>query len=456
MYLLLGCIHLVRPHKSGYFTTMVRCLFPRRYTAGEAAAIIVEDLPLDNNAETDIEDIETDDEPVFDVLDREQEEEPSSSRYDNDQEKESSLSEAESETSENQAERGEPGWIKTLKKRIREQDSDKEFSSEPMVGNATNQDQARKQGRRIREHESNAQSSSSQHEEETTDNEPLVGDQHQLAESLSSEYEDETENDMNDASDDYDANQNRVWSKTEKDEISVEDRPFNSPQGPLTNCFDDCNNEVDYFLKFLSEDIREIMLYQTYLYVSQKQRRVLALSEKELFSFLGVNLIMGYHKLPSLSDHWRNDQDLCVPFVFNALPRNRFTQILANLHMNDNESVPQNNKDWLYKLRPFIDMLNRNYKLLYNISEYLSIDESMVLFKGRSTMKQYNPLKPIKHGYKIWMRAAMDGYISKFSIYQGKNSDTVTMHNPPSCFGLGEQVVFSLTEDLWQKSSGLF
>ena len=135
-------IHLVRPHKSGYFTTMVRCLFPRRYTAEEAATIIVEDLSLDNNAETDIEDIETDDELVFDVLDRDQEEEPSSSRYDNDQEKESSLSEAETETSENQAERGEPGWIKTLKKRIREQESDKEFSSEPMVGNVMTQDQA--------------------------------------------------------------------------------------------------------------------------------------------------------------------------------------------------------------------------------------------------------------------------------------------------------------------------
>ena len=66
-------------------------------------------------------------------------------------------------------------------------------------------------------------------------------------------------------------------------------------------------------------------------------------------------------------------------------------------------------------------------------------------------MKQYNSLKPIKRGNKIWMRADMDGYISKFSIYQGKNSDTVTMHNPPSCFGLGEQVVFLLTEDLFGK-----
>ena len=68
----------------------------------------------------------------------------------------------------------------------------------------------------------------------------------------------------------------------------------------------------------------------------------------------------------------------------------------------------------------------------------------------------YNPLKPIKRGYKIWMRADMDSYISKFSIYQGKNSDTVTMHNPPSCFGLGEQVVFSLTEDFFGKNHQVF
>ena len=111
-------------------------------TAEEAATIIVEDLPLDNNA--DIEDIETDDEPVFDVLESKRK----SSLHQGTimiKRKNPLYQKPRAKLQKIRLKRGEPGWIKTLKKRIREQDSDKEFSSEPMVGNVTNQDQARKQ-----------------------------------------------------------------------------------------------------------------------------------------------------------------------------------------------------------------------------------------------------------------------------------------------------------------------
>ena len=34
-----------------------------------------------------------------------------------------------------------------------------------------------------------------------------------------------------------------------------------------------------------------------------------------------------------------------------------------------------------------------------------SIDEAMIKFKGRSSLKQYVSLKPIKRGIKAWVRA---------------------------------------------------
>lgn len=46
--------------------------------------------------------------------------------------------------------------------------------------------------------------------------------------------------------------------------------------------------------------------------------------------------------------------------------------------------------------------------------------ESMKIFKGRSTMKLYTPMKPIKRGYKIWCLVNQKGYIKIFQIYQGK------------------------------------
>ena len=53
---------------------------------------------------------------------------------------------------------------------------------------------------------------------------------------------------------------------------------------------------------------------------------------------------------------------------------------------------------------------------------------------GRSTMKQYLPKKPVKRGFKVWVRAdAVTGFFCDFDVYVGKPSDgTVTE------VGLGE------------------
>lgn len=45
----------------------------------------------------------------------------------------------------------------------------------------------------------------------------------------------------------------------------------------------------------------------------------------------------------------------------------------------------------------------------------------MVAFTGRSTMKQYMPLKPIKRGFKVWaMTDSATGYLLSFDVYTGK------------------------------------
>ena len=77
---------------------------------------------------------------------------------------------------------------------------------------------------------------------------------------------------------------------------------------------------------------------------------------------------------------------------------------------------------------------------LYNPHRENSIDEAMIPFKGRSSMKQYMPLKPIKRGFKVWVRAdAHNGYVSQFDVYCGKSDSGQTV------VGLGGKVVMNLT-----------
>ena len=53
-------------------------------------------------------------------------------------------------------------------------------------------------------------------------------------------------------------------------------------------------------------------------------------------------------------------------------------------------------------------------------SEHVSVDESMIRFKGRTSLKQYNHMKPIRREYKLWCVADNDGYVYKFKVYTGK------------------------------------
>ena len=48
----------------------------------------------------------------------------------------------------------------------------------------------------------------------------------------------------------------------------------------------------------------------------------------------------------------------------------------------------------------------------------------MVPFKGRSSLKQYVPLKPVRRGFKIWVRAdSVNGYVCDFSVYTGREEE---------------------------------
>jgi len=72
----------------------------------------------------------------------------------------------------------------------------------------------------------------------------------------------------------------------------------------------------------------------------------------------------------------------------------------------------------------------------------MAVDESMVPFKGRSSMKQYIPMKPFKRGYKVWcMAESKCGFVSHFDIYS-ERSDT----QGNSSFSLVERVVLTLCD----------
>ena len=94
------------------------------------------------------------------------------------------------------------------------------------------------------------------------------------------------------------------------------------------------------------------------------------------------------------------------------------------LHLNDKEKMlapGTPNHDKLYKVRPLLEMITERFKSVYTPTHNLSVDESIISYKGRLSWIQYMPKKPHKWGIKAWALAdSSNGYIVNFKIYTGK------------------------------------
>ena len=70
----------------------------------------------------------------------------------------------------------------------------------------------------------------------------------------------------------------------------------------------------------------------------------------------------------------------------------------------------------------------------------VAVGKAMIQFKGRCTLKQYMPPKPVRRGIKLWALAdSLNGYISEFEVYTGKKANAVEKN-------LGSNVVKTLTQ----------
>lgn len=229
---------------------------------------------------------------------------------------------------------------------------------------------------------------------------------------------------------------NVIKNKKEFDEVSGPCIPGN------------LESPTDVFLHIFPMDLIEYIAFQTNLYALQtsggNENSFQRTSAEEIKVYLALNLLMGIKPLPSMRDYWSSRRELRDTFISSCMSRDRFIWLTRNIHLNDNSLQPKANEDnfdKLYKIRPMLDKLSQTFVSSYKPSKHQAVDESMIKFKGRSSLRQYMPMKPIKRGYKVWIRADKSGYVCKFQIYTGKVLDATEKN-------LGARVVKDLTQDL--------
>ena len=105
------------------------------------------------------------------------------------------------------------------------------------------------------------------------------------------------------------------------------------------------------------------------------------------------------------------------------MKRDRFSLLMRFLHLNDSTQYRRKGEpghDPLFKLRPFLSPLIKNFQSSYTLNREVSLDESMIGFKGRLGFIQYMPKKPTKWGLKAFVVSdAKTGYIYNWHLYTG-------------------------------------
>ncbi|XP_068093018.1 piggyBac transposable element-derived protein 4-like [Hyperolius riggenbachi] len=225
---------------------------------------------------------------------------------------------------------------------------------------------------------------------------------------------------------------------------------------------------IDFFHLFFTEDFLQHVCEQTNIYalqsIAKKPTSTLAArwtptTPPEFKVFLGLIFNMALNPRPQQRLYWSRDSIDSMPIFSATMTRCRFQLLMSCMHFNNNahQLAPDNPAhDRLFKLRPLIDHLNNTFSEVYTPEQNIAIDESLVPFHGRLSIKQYIPSKRSRYGIKLYrLCESGTGYTYKFTIYEGKDSLIEPAVCPPY-MSTTERIVLDLIHPLLYQGYHLY
>lgn len=213
----------------------------------------------------------------------------------------------------------------------------------------------------------------------------------------------------------------------------------------ISNEVDKNSSELDVLMAFLPQKFWDVITAHTNerldIFSKNKGKKKSSATPQELQTVFGICLVTCYNKLPHIKMYWSKKPSLGNDLIKSAMARDRFLCIFSKLYFNSPEKPEGVSK--LFYLEKVLPMFNSSFQRMRSNSVHQSIDEMMVKFLGRLSFKQYQPLKPIKRGVKLWDRCdALTGYVYEVQVYCGKDTTTKSEGT------LGERIVQGLLKSI--------
>lgn len=111
-----------------------------------------------------------------------------------------------------------------------------------------------------------------------------------------------------------------------------------------------------------------------------------SIDKQELFKFLGLCLLRGQTKNCDIRRLFSLNPLNYFPIFPITMSGRRFVQILRCFSAHKKQELTTET-DILKKIRNILDLCIRNFQACYKPSQQLSLDESLLLFRGRSSFR---------------------------------------------------------------------
>lgn len=170
---------------------------------------------------------------------------------------------------------------------------------------------------------------------------------------------------------------------------------FNSPKSAFLQYFDTeiCKYLVDNSNKYFKAKHSNQTTEFSDNTIPGHYNRIGAITEKDIFDYISIKIVMGLVSIPDKKDYWKKSPIFHNVAISSIMSKIHFQTIESALHACDELEIPENSKN---KILELMILLNNAYQKSYIPKQNITIDESMIPFKGRSKMKFYIPVKPVK------------------------------------------------------------
>lgn len=241
--------------------------------------------------------------------------------------------------------------------------------------------------------------------------------------------------------------------------------PFTGNAGIQVN-INDKEDPLEYFELFVTDELVDLIVKQTNLYAKQYLDSVGTLKPRSrfrkwketdaneiriLFAFL---MYQGVVWKPDTQLYYTRNKLFETPGIKNIISLSRLVLLKKFMHFVDNTTLDPSVPAKLTKIKPVLDYVVDRFSKVYRPARDICVDESLMLWKGRLSWKQYIPNKRARFGIKSYILTESESaYIWNMIVYTGKG----TCLDPAlKEYAHGTQVVLSLTEELLDKGYRLY